>query len=167
MKHLLPHHPVRNLAILGCLLALSCGLGRAQTPVAQQLDVFFGETKLLPIDRPIESFSIAPDGIVKVDKVAASPNDLSIVGMAGGNATLTIKSDGRTLLYDVAVSPAPERLYINLNESKRLTFKDPIDDTNLSQQGIVRIIQPDSSDKVLLVEADEVGKSTLTVYSKG
>src|SRR5260221_7502610 len=99
MKHLLPHHPVRNLAILGCLLALTCGLGRAQAPVAQQLDVFFGETKLLPIDGPIDSFSAEPDGIVKVAKSEGAPNQLSLVGVAGGNATLTVKSTGRTLLY--------------------------------------------------------------------
>jgi Flp pilus assembly secretin CpaC len=167
MKPQLPLHPARSLALLGCLIVLCCGQGRAQTPVAQQLDVFFGETKLLPIDRPVDDFSVVPDNIVKVDKVEGSPNQLSIVGVAGGSATLTIKSDGRTLLYDIAVTPAPERLYINLHESKRLTFKDPIDDTNLSQQGIVRVIQPDTSNNVLLVEANVAGKTTLTVYSKG
>jgi Flp pilus assembly secretin CpaC len=167
MKPPIPLHPARSLALFGCLIVLCWGQGRAQTPVAQQLDVFFGETKLLSIDRPIDDFSIAPDNIVKVEKVEGSPNQLSVMGIAGGNATLTIKSDGRTLLYDVAVSPAPDRLYINLNESKRLTFKNPIDDTSLSQQGIVRIVQPDSSDRVLLVEADVAGKTTLTVYSKG
>jgi Flp pilus assembly secretin CpaC len=167
MKH--PHllHPARSLAILGVVLALCSGLGRAQAPVAQNLDVFFGETKLLPLDRPIDDFSVTPDNIVKVDKVPDSPNELSIVGLAGGTAELTIKSAGRTLLYDLAVSAAPVRLYINLNESKRLTFPDPIDDTSLSLAGIVRVVQPDSSDRVLLVEADVAGKTTLTVYSKG
>jgi Flp pilus assembly secretin CpaC len=142
-----------------------CGLGRAQAPVAQQLDVFFGETKLLPIDGPVDSFAVEPDNIVKVAKSDGAPNQLSIVGMAGGNATLTVKSDGRTLIYAVAVSPAPVRLYINLNESKRLSFPNPIDDTNDSNPGVVTVVQPDSTDKVLLVQANVVGKTTLTVYS--
>lgn len=165
MKHSL--HPIRSLAILGCLLALSCGLGRAQAPVVQGLDVFFGETKLLSIDHPIDSFNVSPDNIIKVEKVEASPNQLSLLGLAGGSATLTVKSDGETLVYDVSVIPAPERLYINLNESKQLTFPNAIDDTSLSKQGIVRVVQPDTSDKVLLVEADTAGKTTLTVYCKG
>jgi Flp pilus assembly secretin CpaC len=132
------------------------------------MDVFFGESKQLSLDQPIDDFSVnPPDTVIKVQKIDGSPNDLNITAISSGNATLTVKSDGRTLLYDVAVSPAPERLYINLNESKRLSFPDPIDDTSLSQQGIVHIVQPDSTDKVLLVEALAAGKTTLTVYSKG
>jgi Flp pilus assembly secretin CpaC len=158
-------HPPRSLVLLVCLLACACGLARAQTPVAQQLDVFFGDTKLLPIDRPIDSFKVEPDNIVKVEKSDGAPNQLSIVGMNGGNAMLTIQSDGRTLLYAITVSPAPERLYINLDESKRLSFPNPIDDTSLSTAGVVRIVQPDTTDKVLLLEAQAEGKTTLTVYS--
>lgn len=165
MQHHL--HPARSLAILACLLAITCGLVRAQAPVAERLDVYFGETKLLPIDGSVDSFSVAPDNIIKVEKAEGSPNQLSIIGMAGGAAVLTVKSNGRTLVYDVAVSPAPERLYINLNESKRLTFPNPIDDSSLSQQGIVRVVQPDTSNNILLVEAVNAGKSTLTVYVKG
>jgi Flp pilus assembly secretin CpaC len=167
MKHPPLLHLARNLAILGCLLALGCGLGRAQTPVAQRLDVYFGEANLLPIDGPIDSFNVTPDNIIKVDKPEDSPNQLSIVGLAGGSAVLTIKSGDRTLLYDVAVSPAPVRLYINLNESKRLTFPAPIDDSSMSLTGIVRAVQPDSADNVLLLEALVAGKTTLTVYCKG
>jgi len=167
MKQPLPLHPALNLALLGCLLALGCGLVRAQAPVSQPLDVHFGEASLLPIDGPIDSFSVEPDNILKVDKSDVSPNQLSIVGIAGGSAVLTIKSGDRTLLYDVAVSPAPVRLYINLNESKRLTFPGPIDDSSLSVQGIVHVVQPDVSDNVLLVEALQAGKSTLTVTDKG
>lgn len=167
MKYKLPLHPARNLALLGCLLALVCGLCRAQAPVTQRLDVYFGEASLLPVDGPIDSFSVAPENIIKVEKSDVSPNQLSIVGIAGGSAVLTIKSGTRTLLYDVAVSPAPVRLYINLNESKRLTFPGPIDDTSLSLQGIVHVLQPDISDNVLLVEALQAGKSTLTVTDKG
>src|SRR5260221_1926994 len=107
MKRLL--HPAPSLAILGFLLALSGGLLRVQALVAELLDVYFGETKLLPIDGSIDSFSVAPDNIIKVDKAEGSPNQLSIVGIAGGSAVLTVKSTGRTLVYDVAVSPAPER----------------------------------------------------------
>jgi len=149
------------------MMILCSGQGRAQAPVAERLDVFFGESKLLTIDRPVDDFTVTPDNIVKITKVEGSPNQLSIEGMAGGDATLTVKSDGRTLLYDVAVTPAPDRLYINLNESKRLTFKNPIDDTSLSLQGIVRVVQPDTSDRVLLIEANQAGKTTLTVYCKG
>jgi Flp pilus assembly secretin CpaC len=162
-----PLLPVRSLALIGCLLALLGGLGRAQAPVAEQLDVYFGEPKLLPLEHPIDDFKVVPDNIVKVDKVEGTPNQLSITGVGGGNATLTVKSGGQTFVYAVAVSPAPTRLYINLNESKRLTFPDPIDDTSVSQNGIVRVVQPDSTDRVVLVEANEVGKTTLTVYSKG
>ena len=167
MKHPLPLHLARNLALIGCLLALACGLGRAQAPVAQRLDVYFGEADLLPVDGPIDTFNVTPDNIIKVQKSDASPNELSIVGVAGGSAVLTVKSGDRTLLYDVAVSPAPVRLYINLNESKRLTFPGPIDDTSISQGGIVRIVQPDVSDNILLVEALIAGKTTLTVTDKG
>jgi len=167
MKHPIPLHPARNLVLLGCLLALGCGLVRAQAPVAQRLDVYFGEASLLPVDGPIDSFSVAPENIVKVEKSDVSPNQLSIVGIAGGSAVLTIKSGERTLLYDVAVSPAPVRLYINLSESKRLTFPGPIDDTSLSHAGIVHVVQPDISDNVLLVEALQAGKTTLTVTDKG
>jgi Flp pilus assembly secretin CpaC len=162
-------HP--NLALLFLALALCSGLARAQTPapspIAENLDVFFGETKFLSIDRPVDDFSISPDDIVKVDKVDSSPNQLSLVGLTGGTAMLTVKSAGRTLLYAVTVSTPPERIYINLNESKRLSFPDPIDDTSLSQQGIVHVVQPDSTDRVLLVEANTPGKTTLTVFSKG
>jgi len=167
MKQPLPLHLARNLALFACLLALGCGLGRAQAPVAQRLDVYFGETTLMPVDGPIDSFSVAPENIIKVEKSDVSPNQLSIIGLAGGGATLTVKSGDRTLLYDVAVSPAPVRLYINLNESKRLTFPGPIDNNTLSQQGIVHVAQPDSNDNVLLVEALLAGKTTLTVESKG
>jgi Flp pilus assembly secretin CpaC len=171
MKPLAPHPPVNNLAILLALLVLACGLGRAQTPtpapVADRLDVYFGETSLMPVDGPIDSFKVSPEGILKVEKSDISPNQLAITGLAGGNATLTIHSGDRTLLYDVAVSPAPERLYINLYESKRLTFPGPVDDTSLSQQGIIRVNQPDVADNVLLVEGILAGKTTLTVTSKG
>jgi Flp pilus assembly secretin CpaC len=167
MKHPLPLHLARNLALLGCLLALGCGLGRAQAPVAERLDVYFGEASLLPIDGPIDSFSVDPENIIKVEKSDVSPNELSIVGLAGGSTVLTIKSGDRTLLYDVAVSPAPVRLYINLNESKRLTFPGPIDDSSLSTPNIVHVVQPDVSDNVLLVEALVAGKTTLTVTDKG
>jgi Flp pilus assembly secretin CpaC len=168
MKHPIPHHLALNLAVI-CLLALAGGLVRAQAPapVSQRLDVYFGEATMLPIDGQIDSFTVEPEGVVKVDKSDVSPNQLTIVGLAGGSAVLTVKSGDRTLLYDVAVSPAPVRLYINLNESKRLTFPGPIDDTSLSQAGIVRIVQPDISDSVLLVEADTEGKTTLTVTDKG
>jgi hypothetical protein len=158
--------PLRSLALLLSVFALVCGLARAQAPVATQLDVYFGETKLLPVDHGVDSFTVTPDNILKVDKVDGAPNQLSILGIASGNATLTIKSGGITLVYDISVSPAPERLYINVNESKRLTFKNPVDDYNVSQSGIVRVTQPDSNEHVLLVDARDVGKTTLTVYSK-
>jgi Flp pilus assembly secretin CpaC len=178
---LLPHHPARNLiVVLLCLLALGLGMGRAQTtptpapsapaqptPIADRLDVYFGQVTQLPIDGPIDSFTTSPDGYIKVEKSEVSPNELAITGMAGGEAMLTIKSGDRTLVYDVAVSPMPERLYINIFESKRLTFPGPIDDSSLSQPGIVRATQPDIADNVLLVEGVQDGKTTLTVTSKG
>jgi len=179
MKLLPPHHPARNLVVLLCLLALGVGLGRAQTPtpapsaptqpmpIADRLDVYFGQISQLPIDGPIDSFTTSPDGVIKVEKSDVSPNELAITGMAGGEAMLTVKSGDRTLVYDVAVSPMPERLYINIFESKRLTFPGPIDDSSLSQPGIVRSSQPDIADNVLLIEGIQDGKTTLTVTSKG
>jgi Flp pilus assembly secretin CpaC len=159
---------LRSLAWAACLLACVALPAWAQsTPVAQQVDIDYDQPKLLTLDRPVDSFSVAPDNVVRISKVDGSLNQLSLTGINNGNATLTVKSDGRTLLYDLAVSPAPERLYINMNESKRLTFSNPIDDTNLSKLGIVKVIQPDSADNVLLVEADVAGKTTLTVYAKG
>jgi Flp pilus assembly secretin CpaC len=162
-------HPLHNLGLL-LALALTCVLGSVRAddaPVAENLDVFFGQDKLLPFDRPIDDFSVTPDNIVKVQKSDELPNELSITGLNQGAATLKVSSGGRSLLYYLTVSPAPERLYINLNESKRLSFPDSIDDTSLSQQGIVHVVQPDSTDKVLLVEAQTAGKTTLTVFSKG
>jgi Flp pilus assembly secretin CpaC len=169
MKQLIPLHLARNLAVVLSLLAFGCGLVRAQAPapVAQRLDVYFGEATPLFIDGTIDSFSATPDGIIKVEKSDVSPNQLTLTGLAGGSTELTVKSGDRTLLYDVAVSPAPVRLYINLNESKRLTFPGPIDDQTLSTPGIVKVTQPDVADNVLLVEAVSPGKSTLTVTDKG
>jgi Flp pilus assembly secretin CpaC len=149
------------------VLALTPVAGRAQNQVAQRVDIDFGEPKLLTVDRPIDDFSVTPDDVIRATKVDGALNELQLTGLSNGNATLTVKSDGRTLLYDIAVSPAPERLYINLDESKRLTFPSPIDDTNLSTPGVVKVIQPDTADNVLLVEADQAGKTTLTVYDKG
>jgi hypothetical protein len=115
MKHLIPLHLARNLALLGCLLALGFSSVRAQapaqSPIAQRLDVYFGDSSLLPIDGPIDSFNVVPENVIKVEKSDLSPNQLTILGLAGGTATLTVKSGDRTLLYDVAVSPAPVRLY--------------------------------------------------------
>ena len=167
MKHLIRHHLALNLALFGCLFALCGGLSRAQAPVAQRLDVYFGESTLLPIDGPVDSFTVEPDNIIKVDKSDVSPNQVNILGLNGGSAVLTLKSGDRTLVYDVAVSQAPVRLYINLNESKRLTFPGPIDDTSISLPGVVHVVQPDISDNVLLVEALVAGKTTLTVTDKG
>ncbi len=169
MKPPLRSHPLNKLGLLLAVALLGfLGAARADdtTPVAENLDVFFGQDKLLPFDRPIDDFSVTPDNIVKVQKSDELPNELSITGLSQGAATLKVSSAGRSLLYYLTVSPAPERLYINLNESKRLSFPDPIDDTSLSQNGIVRVVQPDSSDKVLLVEAQTAGKTTLTVFSK-
>ena len=135
--------------------------------MAENLDVFFGDTKFLTIDRPVDDFTVTPDNIIKVDKVDGSPNQLSLVGLAGGSATLMVKSAGRSLLYDVTVSPAPERLYINLNESKRLSFADPIDDTSLSQPASCGWSSPTAATRSSWSRADVAGKTTLTVYSKG
>ena len=159
-------HPLSSLALAACLLALASSTGSAQTPIAQRLDINYGEPKLLPLERPVDDFTVTPDNIVKVAKVDGSPSQLTLTGLANGSATLSVKSGGQTLLYDVAVSPAPERLYINMDESKRLTFANPIDDTSLSAGGIVKVVQPDSADNVLLVEANTPGKTTLTVYAK-
>jgi Flp pilus assembly secretin CpaC len=177
MKLLPLLHPARNLVVLLCLLALGAGMAHAQTPppaapeppapIADRLDVYFGQVYQMPIDGPIDSFTTSPDGIIKVEKSDVSPNELAITGMAGGEAMLTVKSGDRTLVYDVAVSPMPERLYINIFESKRLTFPGTIDDFSLSQSGIVRANQPDIADNVMLVEGIQDGKTTLTVTSKG
>jgi Flp pilus assembly secretin CpaC len=159
--------PLRRLAWVGCLVLTALSVRAQDTPsVAQQVDINYDQPKLITLDRPIDSFSITPENVVRVTKVDGTPNELSLEGVNDGNAKLTVKSDGRTLAYDLAVSPAPERLYINLNESKRLTFSNPIDDTSLSQTGIVKVVQPDSADNVLLIEADVAGKTTLTVYVK-
>jgi Flp pilus assembly secretin CpaC len=54
-----------------------------------------------------------------------------------------------------------------MNESKRLTFPDPVDDSSVSLPGVVRVVAPDTANNVLLVEAQQAGKTTLTVYVKG
>ena len=173
----LPHlRRLNRLALLAGLLAGAPAHLRAQDtnapatvppPVTEQLDVFFGEDRLLTLDRPIDDYTVGNDSIIKVEKVEGQPDEISILGLAGGSSPLTVHSDGRTLVYDVAVSPAPERLYINLNESKRLTFPHPIDDTSVSKAGVVHLVQPDSANNVLLVEAVVEDKTTLTVYCAG
>ena len=92
--------------------------GRAhRLQVAQRLDIDFGEPKQLN-DRPADRrlFPSLPDNVLRADQGGwRSSNTLAAYRpVRPAIATLTVKSDGRTLLYDVAVSPAPERLYINL-----------------------------------------------------
>ena len=38
----------------------------------------------MPIDGPIDSFNVSPDGVIKVEKSDISPNELTITGLAGG-----------------------------------------------------------------------------------
>ena len=85
MKLLPLLHPVRNLFLLLCLLALGALVGHAQTPapaaapapsapapIADRLDVYFGQTYQMPVDGAIDSFTTSPDGIIKVEKTRTS-----------------------------------------------------------------------------------------------
>ncbi len=85
MKQIHQLLPPRSLAILGCLLALCGGLGRAQTqtPIAEPMDVFYGETKQLPLDRPIDDFSVTPLIIVPTSGVSSAKTWFQHTGILG------------------------------------------------------------------------------------
>ncbi len=173
---------VCNAGALTALLLLAAAAGNAQQPAgsgaptpagassdlkdANLIEVFLNEAKLLSVDRPIESYTVTPENIVKIDKVEGSLNQLQLVGLASGHAVLKISSEGRSFVYSIAVSTAPERLYINIPESKRIEFPYTVDSTSVSSKDIIRVQQPDTDDKVLLIEALHPGRTTLTVFVK-
>jgi Flp pilus assembly secretin CpaC len=55
----------------------------------------------------------------------------------------------------------PKRIYVNVSESEKLTFPEPIDSTTVSITKVVKLQQP--NDTTLLIEALEVGRTTVTV----
>ena len=126
MKQPIPLHPARNLALLGCLLALGCGLGRAQAPVAQRLDVYFGETTLLPDRRADRQLHCCARKHHQGRKVGCFPQPAL---HRRPRRRQRRRSPSRAGIAPCSTTwpsaPAPVRLYINLNESKRLTFPGP------------------------------------------
>ncbi len=135
----------------------------------EHLDIGLTETKTLTFDHAVEDFTVSAPAFVNVDRAEGSQSQLTVSGLVLGSANVRVRVGGQTIDYLVTVTPQPERIYINIPESKRLTFAKPVDDVAASKAGVVRIVQP--NDNVVLLEALDGGqgnaKTTVTVQSGG
>jgi Flp pilus assembly secretin CpaC len=146
------------------------GTSRAQEGnVAQKLDIYVSESKLVYLTKPVDEVTSSSPDVVSVEKVRGLETQVSVTGVAIGDGTITVKMGGATQVIAVRVSPMPQRIYINIPESKYLSFKNPVDDYNLSVTGVVRVLQPTAKEILLeaLPRSSTGGRTTLTVYSKG
>lgn len=136
---------------------------------AQKLDIYVSESKIVYLSKPVDDVSSSNTDVLTVEKVRGMDTQIAITGAAVGDATVTVKTSDGTRTYLIKVSPMPQRVYINIPESKYLSFKNRVDDFNLSVAGVVRVLQP--TDRELLIEALPLAaagtRTTLTVYSKG
>jgi len=154
------------------LLALCCTAGgnllaqtRPNNLGEQQYDVFLGSDKVVQLDRFVEDVTSSDSNIVRVEKVPGSETQISLTGITIGNATVTVRSGTGSVVYSVAVSPQPQRIYINVPENRRLTFSKDVEAYSLSIRGIVGIRQLE--DNVLVIEATREGRTALNVTSGG
>lgn len=163
-----------KLVIVLAVLALAMLLparAEAQTEVVapkappKQLDVYINEAKTVSVEGVLEEVVSSAPAVAKVEKLKNSDNQATITGLASGESMVTLRVGEETTVYRVNVSPGPERLYINIPESKRLTFTKPVDEVSVSVPGIVRVVQPD--DKVVMLEAQRMGKTTVSVNCNG
>lgn len=145
-------------------------LAQANTPTAdvpgQELNVYVSENKIIYLTKPVDEVTSSNPDILTVEKVRGGENQISVTGAAVGLSTVTVKMGDVTATYDIRVSPMPQRIYINIPESKYLSFKDRVDDFSMTVPGVIRVQQP--SDKELLLEAlprsAAGGRTTLTIF---
>lgn len=96
---------------------------------------------------------------------------LSLLGMMViTGLILTLRAQDNASASDPS---KPIRLYINVNESERLNFDQPVDDATFSKPAVVPgqpalnvvgLSQP--ADNVLLIDARSIGKTTVTVITR-
>ncbi len=141
----------------------------AQDASSQKLDVYVSESKIIYLTKPVDDVTVSAPDVLTVEKVRGMDSQISMTGASVGDAVVTVKMGATSQSYSVRVSPMPQRIYINIPESKYLSFKNRVDDFNLSVAGVVRVLQP--TEKEILLEAlprsAVGGRTTLTVYSKG
>lgn len=135
----------------------------------QKLDLYVSESKIIYLNKAVEDVTTSNPDVVTVERVRGMEAQISVLGGAVGDANVTVRMADGTRIYQIKVSPMPQRIYINIPESKYLSFKNRVEDFNLSVAGVVRVLQP--TDKELLLEALPLSASgtrtTLTVFSKG
>ncbi len=135
----------------------------------QKLDIYVSESKIIYLNKAVEDVTSSNPDVVSVDRVRGMENQISVSGGAVGESSITVRMGNETRIYQIKVSPMPQRIYINIPESKYLSFKNRVEDFNLSVPGVVRVLQP--TDKELLLEALPISsngtRTTLTVFSKG
>ncbi|MEM1058943.1 MAG: hypothetical protein AAGK14_06820 [Verrucomicrobiota bacterium] len=154
------------------LLALTCLAGgelfaqtRPNNLGQQQYDVFLGASKVVQLDRFVEDVTSSDSNIVRVEKVPGSETQISLTGISIGKATVTVRSGTGSIVYNVAVSPQPQRIYINVPENRRLTFTGDIEGFTVSLRNIINVRQLD--DNILVIEAVSEGRTALNVTSGG
>lgn len=159
---------------LGWLILMALPFSCWSAPVSadgttQKLDLYVSESKIIYLNKAVEDVTSSNPDIVGVERVRGMETQISVSGGAVGDAQVTVRMADATRVYQIKVSPMPQRVYINIPESKYLSFKNRIEDYNLSVPGVIRVVQP--TEKELLLEALPLGTSgtrtTLTVFSKG
>lgn len=164
---------MRILSALMLVLAFA-GVSVSAAPVSsegttQKLDIYVSESKIIYLNKAVEDVTSSNPDVVTVDRVRGMESQISVSGSAVGDSTVTVRMGNETRIYQIKVSPMPQRIYINIPESKYLSFKNRVEDFNLSVAGVVRVLQP--TDKELLLEALPLSpngtRTTLTVFSKG
>lgn len=168
---------MRILSALSLLVFLVVGIFPAQAApttvslegTTQKLDIYVSESKIIYLTKAVEDVTTSNPDVVSAERVRGMETQISVTGGAVGEAQVTVRMSDSSRVYQVKVSPMPQRIYINIPESKYLSFKNRIEDYNLSVPGVLRVVQP--TDKELLLEALPTSaagtRTTLTVFSKG
>ncbi|HSI86437.1 MAG: type II secretion system protein GspD [Candidatus Methylacidiphilales bacterium] len=154
---------LRGLSLLGVLL-MAAPLANAQPAGPKPLELEVSETQTLP--GKLNDGATPPTNleVKSVPTPGTSGDTTEIKGKEVGKSTLTLIENGQPVEYAINVVPAPQRIYINLNESTRLKFNDDIDEVSFSNTRFVRQRQPNN--RTLLLEAIAEGKSAVTVITK-
>ncbi|PTX99945.1 hypothetical protein DB346_19235 [Verrucomicrobia bacterium LW23] len=158
---------LRGLGLLGVLL-LAAPVAYAQPAGPKPIELEVSQSEILPgkLDNPtaVPSILEAVEAPKQVTATGASVDQTEVKAKEVGKATLTLTLNGVPVEYAITVVPAAQRIYINLNESTRLTFNDDIDEVSFSNTRFVRQRQPNN--RTLLLEAIAEGKAAVTVITK-